>query len=190
MSLFGKRDEAAAEAPALGGDFELTLEFEPQYLIFTAGPLRLRLRREDLRRLADPAWLDQGFNEAGNVTTRRVCDEVAIEKMARIWRYLKHGLTLDKISKLMGEGETEIRQFYGWAVASKEGGGGLGEMARQKEIQQDILPLRNPVRGEAGPIREVQVFADKIDRAYQIGVDHAALKKWIEDNKAVLDALK
>jgi hypothetical protein len=194
---FKRGDDNEAAAPAMSSDYEMLIEFAPDYLIFTAMSIvdrskrvHFRLSRADLRQLKDEAWLDAGFAEAGTTTERRVCDQEAIEKMAKVWRYLKHGLDFGKISKIMGEDADALRRFYGWAITTKEGAGGLGEMARQKEIQQDILPLRNPIRSDAGPIREVQVFASQIGRANQAGVEPAALKLWEDLNRDIIDALK
>ena len=203
FGIFGRGDgEAAKAAPALGGAYDLVLGFETGYLTLTAGGMRFRLEREDVGRLADREWLARAFENAGPSMARREFDKPAAEESARIGRLLGHGLTFDRIAKLLNEDEKTLREFYGWSCSHPQSNTEFALSERRRQAALDILKLTAERIGLDGQrIEEARLCGRDVLRllgpagdvkaaAKALGVNVADLEKWLADNAAMLQALR
>lgn len=194
-----KKNETAA--PALSGNFNLTVSFESGFMVLSAGELRFRLRREDVALMANPSALERAFDGAGKPTDRREFDAVAITRFCEIQRLLSHGLNLSKTAAVLKEDEKSLTEFYSWCLSLGSINEAIVLDERTRIGAQDVLPL-TPSAYHIGDftgeqIRTVRVNAlwlkrllsEDGDAATALGVQGADLDEWLKNNSALMAVL-
>ena len=194
FGLFEKRGEG--EVPA--ADVRLRLiESDEADLIIEGDGRRYRLAWGDVARLVDGRGKAQEKKE-----TAFAFNAETISKYIQIQRLLGHGLDFVRAAKLLNEGEPELRKFYGEFGQRPEAKEQVVKTERARQIAADVLPLVGPSVGPFGPVLELRLVARDVAAALAkhgglkdaarkaLNVSPDDLQKWVEENSAILEALK
>lgn len=193
--MFWKRGNDEAKAETIK-DIDLVLGIEAKYLTLTGGGVRLRLSRDDAGILTDRQEIASRFRTAEAPIDRREWNDEAAERFVKISRLFRHGLDLHTIARVMGEKESDVRAFWGWAVDRKLAREHPATSAVESALAADDLPLiparvHFSVLNPAERITKVSLRGPRVaelmrdgsvhDAAKTLGVEVADLERWLAD---------
>lgn len=173
-------------------------------ITFTAGELSFKISKDDFLALIDGPGMAERFrlSTPANAAFAELDD---VEHCARVWRYLRKGLTLEEMAPLLGVNGEALRLFWSHALSTYPGRqDAKTEIERQGKEERDYCQATGIInQGPNAGQPEEAVFVDvhlakqrlvgygnKSRAATTMKLDPKDFELWVEKNQRILDIIK